>query len=309
MKITVIGGANVDITGSSISPLLMRDSNSAHVHIGAGGVGRNIAENLVRLGAEVTFITALGGDSFAKLLRGYITEAGLDDSRVIVRPNMNTGTYLALLEPAGELFVAVNDMEAVESIAPADIEAIRDVITGADLVIVDANLMPNTLAAIVQAADTVPIMADTVSVSKVRRLQAILPHLEILKANRAEAAALAGFPLDTEDALQAGCRALLDAGMRQVYITLGELGACFASADGFGMQPVIALRCPSEPSKLVNVNGAGDAFAAGVAFSYCQWRLNTATHARMGAACAAVTIESNDAVCKTLSREQILRMQ
>jgi pseudouridine kinase len=237
---------------------------------------------------------------------------------------MNTGLYLVLLEPTGELFVAVNDMEAVESIAPADIEAERASIAGADLIVVDANLMPDTLEAIGRAAGAVPIMADTVSVSKVRRLQAILPRLEILKANRAEASALAGFSLDTEDALRAGCRALLDAGVKQVYITLGAEGACFAeptfgepacgeptfgSADGFGMQPVIA-------SKLVNVNGAGDAFAAGVAFSYCHLReggeqghLNTAAiHARIGAACAACTVESNDAVCKTLSREQILGM-
>jgi pseudouridine kinase len=218
-----------------------------------------------------------------------------------------------LLEPTGELFVAVNDMEAVESIAPADIEVARDVITGADLVIVDANLMPETLVAILQIAGVVPVMADTVSVSKVRRLHAILPRLEILKANRAEAAALAGFPLDTEDTLRAGCCALLDAGVKQMYITLGAQGSCFASASGFGMQPVIALRCPSEPSKLVNVNGAGDAFAAGVAFDYCCLKegkqcVNAATHARMGAACAAVTVESNDAVCKSLSREQILEI-
>jgi sugar/nucleoside kinase (ribokinase family) len=66
---------------------------------------------------------------------------------------------------------------------------------------------------------------------------------------------------------------------------------------------------------LVNVNGAGDAFAAGVAFSYCRLRAPqyaekqaTATHARMGAACAACTVESNDAVCKTLSWERILGM-
>jgi pseudouridine kinase len=176
--------------------------------------------------------------------------------------------------------------------------------------------MPDTLLAIARAAGGVPLMADTVSVSKVRRLQAILPHIAILKANRAEAAVLAGLvlhqstkPLGTEDALRAGCRALLDAGVKQVYITLGAEGACFAEpasgpADGFGMQPVLA-------SKLVNVNGAGDAFAAGVAFSYCglRGRSNTAEHARVGAVCAAVTVESNDAVCKSLSREILLKPQ
>ena len=45
-----IGGANVDIHGQSLAPLIMRDSNPGRLHVSVGGVTRNILDNLTRLG-------------------------------------------------------------------------------------------------------------------------------------------------------------------------------------------------------------------------------------------------------------------
>jgi pseudouridine kinase len=255
---------------------------------------------MARLGAEVTFVSAVGDDGFGKFLRESLVESGLDDSALILRKGFATGLYLALLEPAGELFIAVNDMAAVESIGPADVETLGDTIRTSDLVVLDANLRPKTLEAIRQqtALFRVPLMADAVSVSKSERLRAILPDMALLKANRAEAAALAGFPLDTDRALREGCRRILDEGSAQVYLTLGEQGSCCASGGGFFKQPIL-------PAALVNVNGAGDAFAAGVAYSFCLGR-PPEENAAFGAACAAITVESADGVNGKLTVERVL---
>jgi pseudouridine kinase len=311
MKITVIGGANVDITGMSAEPLRERDSNPAKVHLSGGGVARNIACNLAHLGAEVTFVSAIGDDRFGKLLRESLAESGLDDSALIVRKGLATGLYLVLLEPTGEMFIAVNDMTAVESLRPADMEALGETVAVSDLVVVDANLPVETLKALARVAVSrgVPLMADAVSVSKAGRLLPLLPNLALLKANRAEAAALAGFSVDTDEALEEGCRALLNKGTGQVYITLGERGSCCAGPDGgFFKQPRLS-------AKLVNVNGAGDAFAAGAAYRFCKadYRSRpglTVTpveeNAVFGAACAALTVESNNGVSRTLTLEKAL---
>ena len=45
----VIVGLNVDLQGSSDSPLVFNDSNPGEIEMSAGGVGRNIAENLARI--------------------------------------------------------------------------------------------------------------------------------------------------------------------------------------------------------------------------------------------------------------------
>ena len=51
-KVVVIGASNVDIKGRSISAVYSRMKNPGRIKITAGGVGRNIAENLSRLGVN-----------------------------------------------------------------------------------------------------------------------------------------------------------------------------------------------------------------------------------------------------------------
>ena len=58
-----IGGANVDIHGQSDAPIVMRDSNPGRLHLSAGGVCRNICDNLCRLGLTVELCSAVGGDA------------------------------------------------------------------------------------------------------------------------------------------------------------------------------------------------------------------------------------------------------
>ena len=48
--VCVIGGLNIDLQGSSDAPLVLNDSNPGEIEMSAGGVGRNIAENIVRNG-------------------------------------------------------------------------------------------------------------------------------------------------------------------------------------------------------------------------------------------------------------------
>ncbi|MEI8181049.1 PfkB family carbohydrate kinase, partial [Aestuariivirga sp.] len=62
-RVIVIGGANVDIKGRSRGSFVAGTSNPGEVTVSAGGVGRNIAENLARLGISVSLVTALGQDA------------------------------------------------------------------------------------------------------------------------------------------------------------------------------------------------------------------------------------------------------
>jgi pseudouridine kinase len=304
VKIALAGGANVDILGRSVRALRQEDSNPARLSVSCGGVARNIAENLRRLGAEVGFAGAVGDDGFGTLLSEGLAGAGIR-SRLFRRPGAGTGLYLALFEPSGKLFVAVNDMEAAESVGPADVEGLGDFFSAADLVIADANLRPDTLEALAAAAGERPLMADAVSAAKAGRLRGILPRLDILKVNRAEAEVLADRKAGTAagERLEELCTALLGMGPKELYITLGGEGCCCASAG-------LYRTFPSLPAATVNVNGAGDAFAAGVAYSYCLGAAGAtehagpAEHAAFGLACAAITLESDGAVSGLLTRER-----
>ncbi|MBR1988988.1 MAG: hypothetical protein IJ987_00810, partial [Firmicutes bacterium] len=56
-EITVVGGINIDIEGSPFKKLKYQDSNPGKVHMAFGGVGRNITENIARLGGNVAMLS------------------------------------------------------------------------------------------------------------------------------------------------------------------------------------------------------------------------------------------------------------
>ncbi|MDR1909265.1 MAG: carbohydrate kinase family protein [Spirochaetaceae bacterium] len=297
MKAAVIGGANVDIVGRSIQSLIMADSNPAYVRLSAGGVARNIAENLFRLGVEVSLVSALGDDRFAGILRGFLEDAGMDTGHLLTREGLNTGLYVAVMKPSGELLVSLNDMEAVMAISPADAAKLEPLLAAQDMTVFDANLRADTILVLARTARKAGklIAADAVSTAKAERLRPVLGQLDLLKANRAEAAVLTGFPLDNEKAVREGCAFLLGAGVKEVHITLGRDGACSASASDLVFRP------PLQGLK-INVNGGGDAFAAGVIYSRCRGG-GAEENGLFGAVCSAIALETPEAVSRSLTRD------
>ena len=86
--IIVIGGANIDISAKYISSVAAAgDSNQGQISTSAGGVARNIAENLARLGSAVQLITGLGDDGFSVSVRASLNLPLLDLSACYVSPN------------------------------------------------------------------------------------------------------------------------------------------------------------------------------------------------------------------------------
>ena len=68
-----IGAANIDVHGKSRVPIVMRDSNPGHLRTSAGGVTRNVLENLARLGvlsvsSELTINPAMSVENVRSLL-------------------------------------------------------------------------------------------------------------------------------------------------------------------------------------------------------------------------------------------------
>jgi pseudouridine kinase len=277
MQVTVIGAANVDIITKSKGKIVHSDSNPASVRLAAGGVARNIAENLLKLGAKVELITAVGADSLGGFLRRNCERLGISTKAWIVREDMSTGVYSAALDADGELYVGFNATGVLESVKPDDLAPYGDVIRKADLLIVEANLTEETLGAIIQLRGDAPVMADTVSVPKAPRITPYLPGISILKLNRAEAERLTGLKLDDSVKYKLACKELISRGVKRVFITRGPAGVCAADEDG-------AIFIPAVPVAVKNVTGAGDAFAAGVAMHF---REDLKTQAEYGAELAA----------------------
>jgi pseudouridine kinase len=289
--IVVIGGANLDVKAHSTRTAVARTSNPGTVLRSAGGVGRNVAENIARLGTEVCLVAAVGTDPAGDEVLAATRAAGVDVSRV-VRVPQPTGTYVAVLDADGELVVAVSDMAATESIGPADIDAVADVVGAAALVVLDGNLGTAALGRALEvcAAVGARVVLDPVSVPKAAALAGLLsPSTPLLAItpNSDELVALGG----SETSLH-------DLGVELVWTRLGVAGSRLDGPDGVADIPPIAA------PEVLDVTGAGDAMLG----AFCHALLAGAAPAdaaAYGQSAAALTVASAHTVRPDLTDELV----
>ncbi len=239
----------MDVGGRPAAPLRLYDSNIGAVSLRPGGVGRNIAQDLRLLGAEVSLVTAFGDDLFGEGLRRGCESVGIDLSMALTVPGARSSSYLYVTDETGEMHVGLSDMDVVAALTPAVMEKLMPRLNAADAVVLDANLSADTIAFLADNC-TAPLFADPVSTAKAPRLLRALPRLAAIKPNALEAAALT-----SESEAERAARALLRAGVRRVFVSLGADGMLVAEGETL-------LRLPCFPCRVVNTTGAGDAAMA-----------------------------------------------
>lgn len=70
----------------------------------AGGVTRNVCENLSRLGVSVKLISAVGTDVYADQIRRECQSAGIDISNLYVADGKASSTYMSMIDADGDMF-------------------------------------------------------------------------------------------------------------------------------------------------------------------------------------------------------------
>jgi pseudouridine kinase len=296
--VLVFGGSNTDIVGVPETAFRPRDSNPGHVGVAAGGVGRNVAENLVRLDVEVCFVTAFGDDVNGRARRAECEAAGIDVSRSISVPGTMGSVYLAVLDEHGDLAAAVSDMRALDDVGPSEASSALEAIGAVDALVLDANLRVDTLARIREIMPVAPLFLECVSAAKAERLIPLLPGAAAVHANVLEAGVLCGtgFERSVESATLAA-RALVALGVSAAYVTAGDRGTAWASAAGAGS-------LPAPVTDVVNATGSGDAFMAGVVASTLAGQ-DAYRVALFASACAGVTLRSEHTVAPGLDRRTV----
>ena len=296
----VVGGVNMDIGGSSEAALVAGDSNPGRVRMSLGGVGRNIAHNLSLMGTDVRLLTAYGDDLYGQKIAASCSELGIDVSHALRLAGESTSTYLYITDPRGEMALAVSDMSVCQRITPAYLASNLALLQNAQVVICDTNIPAESLVYLAENC-TAPIFCDPVSTVKAEKLRPILGRLHTLKPNRLEAEMLSGVPIRDKADVEKAAQALLETGLRRVFISLGSEGCYGATHTG-------AMWMPNFPVKMVNTTGCGDAFMAALVWAYLEGTELEGT-LRAGLAASSIAIETtetiNPAMSATLIKERI----
>jgi pseudouridine kinase len=280
----VIGGANMDLKARSAAKATSRTSNPGHGSMAPGGVGRNIAENLARLGNRVHLVSVVGRDPLGENLLSHTAAAGVRIEHV-ARTDRPTGTYTAVLDADGELIVAIADMDATAELGPDQIQSARDVISTAGVLVLDGNLTREALEHALDLAAGVRTIFEPVSVPKAAGLKDALDgRVYAVTPNRDELAALTDLPTRTDRQVRTAAAALHKRGVELVWIRVGERGSLLSTTDGL-------IEIPALPTTVEDVTGAGDSMLA----AFCHVLLDGGAPeaaARFGHAAAALTLAS-----------------
>lgn len=296
--VVCIGAANLDRKLRTLAPLQLGTSNPASAEEVFGGVARNIAENLTRLALPAALLTALGTDAAGRALADHAEAAGIDMRGSLHVTDCATGTYTAVLDDRGEMTVALADMALYDRLTPAFLASRQPQRTAAAMTVADLNLPRDAISLLLADArrEAVPLIIVAVSQPKMARLPADLHGLRLLILNRGELETRVGHALPTEDDVAAACRAVQAQGARDVIVTCGGQGVFHTGAGKLAW-------LPAQQVEVVDVTGAGDAFAAAVCWSLYQGSDDLGLACRRGLKVAAMTLESPDTVSPVLAAD------
>jgi len=296
-QIIVVGAANVDIIGFPGEELILQDANIGKMEISTGGVGRNIAHNLVLLGFDVYLATLFGDDPLSKYLIKSCNKDHIHISDSLVLKNQNVSSFIAILDHTNDLAVGISAMEIYNEKNCLDL--IDNILPTRkpDYIVLETNLEEKALQKLINKFKGKKFILDTVSGKKAIRAKNILSDLYILKTNKLEAEILSGIKIENNDDLIKTMKYFLNSGVKKVFITLGKEGVIYGEKG-------VIKRKASIASKIINTIGAGDAFVSGLLLADSK-NLPIDEMASYGMAAAAITVQNKKTVNPGLNPEKL----
>lgn len=296
-SVLVIGAAAIDTKGTAIREVEPGVMNPGRVRVHRGGVGRNIAENLSRLGIHARLISAVGDDISGENILDQAEESGIDIEHVLVAEDTNTGAYIAVYDQFGQIYVAMYHMSIMNLITPRYLYDRRRLFRDSALVVIDANLPSGTIDMVFKLAKQydVPVCADPTSNALAPKLKPYLSRLYMVTPDMGEAEVLTGIRIiDRMDAMDAAKR-LISAGVDIAVVTQSDKGVCYATQEVAGHMPAI-------DTEVVDLTGAGDAMTAAVVFGLLEgFDMDEAI--KLGISAGSLAIQCRETVCPNLSLE------
>ncbi|MFE4352831.1 carbohydrate kinase [Peribacillus butanolivorans] len=298
-SILCIGGANTDRKARSNQKVRLYSSNPVKITEACGGIARNFAENLSRLGCSTTLMACVGDDKEGNWILNETKRQGVDVSQVWVLPTEQTGTFTTLLDINGESIVSMADMNIYEKITTSMFEEKWSYIISSQAVFLDTNIPKECLSYLINRCrdENIPMYIDPVSTAKARKLPFRLDGVELLMPNREEAEILAEIKIESIKDCQLACEKIRQRGVQKVIITLGDQGVYYFSTEESG-------HLPPFKTDVVDVTGAGEAFSSCAIYGILNEE-SLFSACKLGLAGAALTIQTEESISSFLKPEKI----
>ena len=253
-RILCFGGLHYDDMIRCEADTILNESNPASRTRAPGGVALNVARTLSALGNTVGLSSRIGADREGVELIDYVTSLGITAVSIQTDNTHGTARYTAVLDRNNTLILGLADMGIYDDFKPNDWREGKLELKNWDHWCVDTNLPIDTLHYLANENAAQMLFAVVTSPAKAHRLRQLLPMLDAVFANRAEAGILINSNTGVSQTIEEQARALCDLGALRAIVTAGADGAAWACPNSFGH-----ITCPAINSQ--SVSGSGDVLA------------------------------------------------
>jgi len=250
-----IGAAFVDELFHAKEPMLLATTIDASVTKTAGGVSRNIAQQLAILGVPVQLISVFGNDSDGDWLKKICTDAGVKLDASITKDGLS-GKYTGILNVDGSLFTAFLTNAANHLITPYHLGKHIELLKTASFILADANINVDTAEWLLAFSNEtgIPFILEPVSVPPARKYKDVnLNGLHLVTPNEDELPVMCS---EKSFFTQQQVDELLQRGVKQIWLHNGKHGSALYSAG-----KSVSLHAPD--IEVLDCTGAGDGSLSG----------------------------------------------
>ncbi len=265
-RVVVVGSYNTDLlVRTPRIPVRGETILGSDYRTGPGGKGANQAVAAARLCAEVAMVVKLGVDDLGDRAEQNLRDEGVATAYVRRTGDTHTGVAFIIVDAEGENVIVVA-AGANETLSPADVEAAREAIAGADVMLVQLEVPVETVRHALHLAHEDGVVT-VLNPAPGRALgPELLQWVDVLTPNETELQLITGCVVTDVAQAEAAARSLLNVGVGTVIVTLGANGALIVSRDG-------TKHVPGRRVAVVDTTGAGDAFSGALAVGLAEGRL------------------------------------
>ena len=252
--ITVIGSINLDRTiRVKQMPKPGETMHTKEIFSAGGGKGANQAVAAKRSEAATNFIGAVGNDAAGEMMRGLLSDEGIELAGVQTLEKQATGQAYIIVDDQGENSIMIHS-GANNVFTPQQVQEQANMIKASDFVIAQfESTLESTVEAfkIARSAGVKTILNPAPALENVP--EELLKVTDMIIPNETETEILTGIEVTDEDSLKAAADHLHQLGIEAVIITIGSKGAYYDVQGRNGIIPAFKVDA-------VDTTAAGDTF-------------------------------------------------
>lgn len=296
-KLCVLGSINVDhVIRVPYFPKAGETLTGYGYQIAYGGKGANQAVAAARVGANVSFIGAIGDDQIGQSMKQAFEKDGINTEAISIIENQSTGLAMIQVADSGENSIVIS-AGANEDLSEALVEQYKSHIEQADILLMqlESPLQAVTLATKFAKSAEVKVVLNPAPAQPLPN--SLLSQIDIITPNETEAEILTGIKVTDEHSAAVAANHFHQLGIETVLITLGSKGVYYSEK---GQGEII----PGFRVEAVDTTAAGDTFNGAFVTALLEGQ-SPKESIRFAHAAAAISVTRMGAQTAIPNREEV----